>query len=211
VIDTDLTLIPTSNGSYSYAADVILNDLSSDSQACSAPPPPSKESKTVKLKLVVYDERAEGSLLVDTDVLEFTAPKIADTGFTNFLTGTSVTPDIIATIAAASACPQIQTLPRLVEGLPPECAAPLQLAGDFSKEFAHDFSDKAVLRELSQAVALRAMVKKDGTRLLPTLHRLLKPIALLAIKADKEGDESAKTAMRRLINIAIALDLAASR
>jgi hypothetical protein len=203
-----LEVAGTSAETISYQAKVSMADTSSTDHGCSGAPD-ANPPIPADLEFTLEGDTMRGTITFGTDKVEFKANRVGDTGFTNFLEGSSVSSDVIKQALDKSTCTST-AIDQDFAAQPPDCQIFRTLGASFDKEFANDFTDKEVLIDLTAAVMLRSLTKPDGSRLLPMLNRLIKPIALLAVKASSEGDESAKLAMRRLINIAIALDLDAN-
>jgi hypothetical protein len=194
-----------------YEMPVDVNVFSSDAACAQGGGELTPEQGQLELTRDLESDTLDGSLKFGADALHFQMNRIKDTGFTTLLDGISLTPDVIGEVFAASACPEGAFEDRPFSDRPAACQAPGTLAVKFAREFSKDFKDQHILKDLTVVILLRSLVKPDGKRLLPTLNRLLKPIALLAIKADSEGDASARLAMNRLIGVAIGLDLEAAK
>ena len=203
---------------YEYAPiEIPLTDTSAEDHGCSqAAATPMSKKGMLQLNLVKVEQpldakKAKGVLDYDNSKFEFEGTIVGDTADTGFLEGTAITKSVFEQALSNSTC-TFSELDQDYGAQPEDCRALRALRNTFFDTFKSNFRKEDVLANLSTVVMLRALMKPDGRPLMPTLSALTPIIGQLALKADSPDDDgTAQSAMNRLINIAIALDLAAAK
>jgi hypothetical protein len=195
-----------------FDLDVDAIDNSAADHGCDGAPGPAK-SVPASMHLEVVGGGVAGTISVQGERLEFDAGATEDTATTDFLQGTALSPEVKQQTLTVAECTADELANLPAPGFDPisphsaDCRAAGNAARDFRRAFSSSFKNDAILQDLADVVLLRTLKKPDGSRAMPSLTHLTKVIALLAIKADSEKDNTALTAMRRLIAIAVANDL----
>jgi len=187
-----------------------VTDTTTEDHGC-AQPSASPQSKTGSLELAIEGEtvytRAHGELDFDGSKFEFESSLVGNTPDTNFVQGTAVDRDVFEQVLAKSNCP-FEEFDKGPAVMSEECRAVYDVRGNYDTTARKSFRNIDVLGNLETAVLLGALKTSDGRALMPSLSGLMPVITRLAFKADSPADDgTARSAMNRLINIAIAIDL----
>jgi len=206
--------LPTSHLSETAAdydpVTIPVTDTSTEDHGCAQPsasPQPKAGSVEFALEGRGTFSRAHGVLTFDSSKFEFEATLVGNTPDTDFVQGTAVDRDVFDQVLGRSNCPPAE-FDRGREGTSDECRALFDVQDTYDTTARKSFRNADVLGSLDVVALLGALKTPDGKPLMPTLSGLTPIITRLALKADSPADDgTARSALNRLIAIAIAIDL----